>query len=162
MPARSHAADPIAELMQEHNEALLQLKRLNKAVQSFRDDGYTGRSYRQIQEALRFIREEVSVHNRKEETALFPVLERYVDGPTNVMRDDHKKLKKGFVKLHHAVSRVSRNHDSFAAIRNLSTISKDIVQLFVNHIHKENYILFPLVRQFLEKDELREIARRML
>jgi len=162
MPARSRPADPIAELMQEHNEALLQLKRLNKAVQSFRDDGYTSRAYRQIQHALRFIREEVSVHNRKEETALFPVLERYVDGPTRVMRDDHKKLKRGFVKLHHAVARVSRHHDSFAAIRSLSAISKDVVQLFVNHIHKENYILFPLVRQFLEKSELREIARRML
>jgi len=162
MSARSHAADPIAELMQEHNDALLQLKRLNKSVQAVRENGYTSRSYRQIQQALRFIREEVSVHNRKEETALFPVLERYVVGPTKVMRDDHKKLKKGFVKLHGAVAKLSRKHDSFGAIRELSAVSKDVVQLFVNHIHKENYILFPLVRQFLEKDELREIARRML
>jgi iron-sulfur cluster repair protein YtfE (RIC family) len=31
----------------------------------------------------------------------------------------------------------------------------------VNHIHKENHILFPLVQKFLTKDALREIARRM-
>jgi hemerythrin-like domain-containing protein len=36
------------------------------------------------------------------------------------------------------------------------------VQIFVNHIHKENHILFPLVQKFLTKDALREVARRMV
>jgi hemerythrin-like domain-containing protein len=37
-----------------------------------------------------------------------------------------------------------------------------MVQLLVNHIHKENYILFPLVQKFLTRDALREVARRMV
>ena len=156
------AADPIAQLMQEHNEALVQLKRLNKAVEAFTEQGYTAKYFNQIQGALKFIKEEVSVHNHKEETALFPVLERYVVGPTRIMRDDHKKLNKGFLQLRTAVQEVGKKRDSFSAIKRLSTISKQVVQLFVNHIHKENYILFPLVQQFLGKEELREIARRML
>src|SRR5258706_11152830 len=89
--------DPIAQLMQEHNEALLQLKLLKKAVTAFREDGFSARPYRQIQASLRFIEEQVSVHNYKEESALFPVLERYVEGPTRVMRNDHRQLRRGFL-----------------------------------------------------------------
>ena len=156
------SADPIAELMQEHNDTLLQLKLLNKAVRAFRQDGFSAKQFRQIHLALRFIEEEVSIHNHKEERALFPVLERYVDGPTKAMRNDHKQLKRGFLLLSGAIREVNKNRDSFKAIKKLSTIAQEVVQLFVNHIHKENYILFPLVQRFLTKDELREVARKML
>jgi iron-sulfur cluster repair protein YtfE (RIC family) len=77
-------------------------------------------AYRKVLKAVEFIDDEVSIHNRSEEEALFPVLEE------------------------------------------LEEVSKVVVQLFVNHIHKENHILFPLVQKFLTKDALREIARRMV
>jgi hypothetical protein len=125
-------------------------------------NGYSPGSFRHIDSALRFIEEEVSVHNHKEEEALFPVLERYVDGPTRIMRSDHKKLQKGFVRLNSAVVHLKRHRDSFSAIKQLRTVTKEVVQLFVNHIHKENHILFPLVQRFLAKEELREIARKMI
>ncbi len=157
-----HSLDPIAQLMQEHDEALLQLKLLNKAVHNVAMDGYSSKYSKQIVSALKFIEEEVSVHNHKEEAALFPVLERYVDGPTRIMRSDHTKLKKGFVQLRAAVERVNKQRDSFSSIKRLREVSKDVVQLFVNHIHKENHILFPLVQKFLTKDELREIAKKMI
>ena len=112
--------------------------------------------------ALKFIEEEVSVHNHKEEAALFPVLERYVEGPTKIMRNDHKQLRKGFIQLSKAISAVNRNRDSFSAIKRLRTVATSVVQAFVNHIHKENYILFPLVQKLLTKDELREVAKKMI
>ena len=155
-------ADPIAQLLQEHNDALIQLKNLNRAVQAFAQDGYTTRQYRALRGALRFIEEEVSVHNLKEERALFPVLERYVEGPTKLMRQDHRRLKRGFYRLSEAINEVNVNRDSFSAIRRLRTVTTDVIQMFVNHIHKENYILFPLVQRFLSKEELREIARKMI
>ncbi len=154
--------DPIAQLMQEHNEALLQLKHLNKAVRAISEEGYSAREFSRIARAMRFIDQEVGVHNKREESALFPVLERYVEGPTQVMRSDHQKLRAGFTRLRTAVQQVERHRDSFSAIKRLAGVSGDVVQLFVNHIHKENYILFPLVQRFLKKEELREIARRML
>ena len=157
-----HSTDPIAQLMQEHDEALLQLKLLNKAVHGVAQDGYSPKYFRQLSAALKFIEEEVSVHNHKEEAALFPVLERYIEGPTRIMRSDHKKLAKGFVQLNNAVEQVKKHRDSFSAIKRLRTVTKDVVQLFVNHIHKENHILFPLVQRFLSKEELREIAKRMI
>ncbi len=155
-------ADPIAQLLQEHNDALIQLKNLNRAVQAFSQDGYSTKQFRAIKAALRFIEEEVSVHNLKEEKALFPVLERYVEGPTKLMKQDHRKLKKGFYRLSEAIAAVNLNRDSFSAIRKLRGVANEVVQSFVNHIHKENYILFPLVQKFLSRDELREIARKMI
>ena len=156
------STDPIAQLMQEHDEALLQLKQLHKSLTSISVNGYSTKDFRNVRTALKFIEDEVGIHNGKEEKALFPVLERYVEGPTRIMRSDHKKLHKGFAQLSQAVKRYDKNRDSFSATKRLVQVGKGVVQLFVNHIHKENHILFPLIQKFLDKEELREIARKML
>ena len=153
--------DPIAHFMQDHDEALVQLASLNKAARSLEEHGFTHDAYRRVLLALEFIDAEVRIHNRSEEEALFPVLERYVEGPTKVMRGDHKVLRKEFTRLRRAVKKVDKSHQSRQAAKELSAVAKTIVQLFVNHIHKENFILFPLVQKFLTKDALREVARRM-
>jgi hemerythrin-like domain-containing protein len=78
------------------------------------------------------------------------------------MRDEHKVLRREFRKLRTAVTRLERDKKSMTATQELARVSRGMVQLFVNHIHKENHILFPLVQKFLTKDALREVARRML
>lgn len=148
--------------MQDHDEALVQLKLLNRAVRRISEGGYSSREFGRILQAMKFIDREVTVHNAREEKALFPVLERYVDGPTRIMRNDHKTLARYFARLRTAVGRVRERKDSFSAIRQLAATAHEVVQLFVNHIHKENYILFPLVQRFLGRDEMREIARKMI
>jgi len=154
--------DPIARFMQEHDEALVQLSTLNKATRALVEHGFSMESYRKLLRAVEFIEDEVSIHNRREEEALFPVLERYVEGPTRLMREDHRVLKKEFRRLRRSVDRVGARRKDARAAENLATIARGVVQLFVNHIHKENHILFPLVQKFLTKDALREVARRML
>jgi len=148
--------------MQEHDEALVQLSSLNKSTTAIADSGFTSEAYRKVLRAVEFIEVEVSVHNRSEEEALFPVLERYVEGPTALMREDHKVLKKEFRRLRRAVDRVGAQRNDRTAAADLASIARVIVQIFVNHIHKENHILFPLVQKFLTKDALREVARRMV
>ena len=154
--------DPIAQFMQDHDRLLSHLTNLNKAARSLDEKGLTKEALRRIVAALAYLEEEVTVHNMSEEEALFPVLDRYVEGPTKVMRDDHRQLRKEFTRLSRAVSRIQKNKIKRQAARDLSVSAKTMVQLFVNHIHKENSILFPLVRKFLTKDALREIARRMV
>jgi len=154
--------DPIAQLMQEHDEALVQLSTLSRATKSIAEHGYTDEAYNKVLSALKFIEEEVGVHNKSEEEALFPVLERYVEGPTALMRKDHKEMTKEFRRLRHAVLKVAKRRSDGQAARELAAIAKTIIQRFVNHIHKENHILFPLVQKFLTKDALREVARRMV
>ena len=161
-PATRPRVDPIAQLMQEHDEALLHLSSLSKATQHIAENGFSPQRYAVVLEALRFIEEEVSVHNKSEEDALFPVLERYVEGPTTLMRQDHKEMKKKFQQLRRAVRKVGSNRFDPKAAKDLQAVSRVIIQMFVNHIHKENHILFPLVQKFLTKDALREVARRML
>ncbi len=158
----SRQIDPIARLLQDHDRALVQLATLNKAAKAISEHGFSPESFRKVLSALEFIEEEVSVHNTREEEALFPVLERYVEGPTGLMREDHKTLKKEFTRLRRAVDTMEDNKRSKRAARELASVSRTMVQIFVNHIHKENYILFPLVQKFLTKDALREVARRMV
>ncbi len=156
------AVDPIAQFMQEHDEMLLKLSSLNKYGRQLAEDGYSDSAFEHVLSAVEFLRQEVRVHNKSEEEALFPVLERYVEGPTKLMRQDHKKLAKEFRRLERAVEEVRRSSLNGKSVAHLSDITRSIVQLFVNHIHKENHILFPLVQKFLTKDALREVARRML
>lgn len=154
--------DPIAQFMQEHDEMLVQLSSLNKFTRHIAEHGYSEDSFGRVLAAVEFIEQEVSVHNKSEEEALFPVLERYVEGPTRLMRQDHKHLKKAFRQLQRVVRTVEKRPSNKEAVEELAETSRSIVQLFVNHIHKENHILFPLVQKFLTKDALREVARRML
>lgn len=154
--------DPIARFMQDHDEALAQFATLRKYTRLVAEQGYSVAAFRRILGAVEFIENEVGVHNTSEEEALFPVLERYVEGPTRLMRTEHRELKREFRRLRRAVDRVEEHRTSKRASADLAAIAGNITQLFVNHIHKENYILFPLVQKFLTKDALREVARRMV
>ena len=162
MQGRKKHIDPIAQFMQEHDEMLVHLSSLNKATTSLSQHGFSVDAFNKVTAALRFIEDEVGVHNKREEEALFPVLERYVEGPTRLMREDHKNLKKEYLKLRQAASRLNKRKESKTAALDLETTAKGIVQRLVNHIHKENHILFPLVQKFMTKDALREVARRMI
>src|SRR5712692_279942 len=114
---RRKVTDPIAQLMQEHDETLYQLQKLSKASRGLLEKGYSSGYFRQIIASLQFISEEVNHHNHTEEQALFPILERYVEGPTRIMRNDHKKLYKNFVKLRKAVVKVKANKRDPEAVR---------------------------------------------
>lgn len=158
MPIR----DPIAVFLKEHDTALVQLQILKRSASEIRKKGYSEKTFRQLLKATEFVDEEVRVHNGKEEKALFPVVEKYVDGPTAVLRDEHVKMARTYKKLHFSIEMLTENHDDKTARAELAEAADAIVQLMVNHIHKENQILFPLVKRFLTKEELRKIAQRML
>jgi hemerythrin-like domain-containing protein len=153
--------DPIARFMQEHSVTLLQLSALNRASRELEERGFSAEAFGRVLTALDFLQEEVGHHNAREEKALFPVLDRYVEGPTSVMRLEHKTLKRELRRLKTSVKAVAQKHSSKRAIKEMRAQSGLVVQQFVNHIHKENNILFPLVQKFLTQDALREIARRM-
>jgi hemerythrin-like domain-containing protein len=154
--------DPIAMFMKEHDAALVQLRILKKSAEEIKKKGYTEKVFKQLLKATEFVDEEVRVHNGKEESALFPIIERYVDGPTNVLRDDHVRMAKIYKKLYYSINTLKTSHDDKTARVELFDAAESIVQLMVNHIHKENLILFPLVKRFLTKEELREVAQRLL
>jgi len=158
MPVR----DPIAIFLKEHDTALVQLGILKKSALEIKKKGYSEKTFRQLLKASEFVDEEVRVHNGKEESALFPAIEKYVDGPTSVLREDHVRMARIYKKLHYSLRVLAENHEDKVARAELGEAAEDIVQLMVNHIHKENQILFPLVKRFLTKEELRKVAQKML
>jgi hemerythrin-like domain-containing protein len=153
--------DPIAQFMQDHDQLLVQLSVLNKSARAMETTGYAVEHFQRLMTVVGYIEEEIRVHNASEEAALFPVLDRYVEGPTRMMRDDHRQLKKEFLQLRKLAHRAAGTTRNKELIAELAAQCRTLVQLFVNHIHKENHILFPLVQKFLTKDALREVARRM-
>jgi len=154
--------DPIALLMKEHEDALVKLQILKKSSQDIKKKGYTEKSFKQLLGAVEYVDEEVRHHNKHEEDALFPIVERYVDGPTTVLREDHAKMGKIYKKLSSSIKVLKENHDDKTARQELCESAEDIVQLMVNHIHKENQILFPMIQRFCTKEELREVAKKLL
>jgi len=154
--------DPIALLLKEHEEALTKLQLLKKSATEIKKKGYSEKSFRALLKAVEYVDEEVRVHNKHEEDALFPIVERYVDGPTSTLRDDHIKMSKLYKKLSYSIKAMKENPDDKIARQELVESAEAIVQLMVNHIHKENYILFPMVQRFVSKEELREVAKKLL
>ena len=154
--------DPIALLMKEHEDALIKLQLLKKSSTDIKKKGYSEKSFKSLLKAVEYVDEEVRVHNKHEEDALFPIVERYVDGPTSVLRDDHVKMAKIYKKLTYSIKAMKDNPDDKVARQELAESAEDIVQLMVNHIHKENHILFPMVKKFCSKEELREVAKKLL
>jgi len=154
--------DPIALLMKEHEEALMKLHRLKKDAQELKKKGYSEKVFKSLLNAADYVDEEVRVHNKHEEDALFPVVERYVDGPTSVLREDHAKMSKIYKKLNYSIKALKENHDDKTSRQELCESAEAIVHLMVNHIHKENQILFPMIQRFCTKEEIREIAKKLL
>jgi hemerythrin-like domain-containing protein len=154
--------DPIALLMREHEEALTKLHRLKKDAQELKKNGYSEKIFKSLLKAAEYVDEEVRVHNKHEEDALFPIVERYVDGPTSVLREDHAKMSKIYKKLNYSIKALKENHDDKTSRQELCESAEEIVQLMVNHIHKENQILFPMIQRFCTKEEIREIAKKLI
>jgi hemerythrin-like domain-containing protein len=153
--------DPIAQLIREHEQALQKLHLLNQTTDEFIREGFSEERFERILSAARYIKEEVSVHNLSEEQLLFPALERHVDGPTRTLRQDHKELEEAHGEFEESIEKVRANPYDRMAITELVSASKNVVRIFVNHIHKENDILFPIARKVLSKEELRSIARKI-
>ncbi len=154
--------DPIAMFMKEHDFALVQLRILKKSAEDIKKNGYTEKTFKQLLKATEFVDEEVRVHNAKEEKALFPVIERFVEGPTNSLREDHQKMGKVYKKLQYSIRAIQENTEDDIAQEELCDAANEIVQLMVNHIHKENHILFPIAQKFLSKKELREVMQKLV
>ena len=90
--------DPIAIFLKEHDEALLHLEKLKRTAVEIKKIGLNNKLLKQLEGSLQFIEEEVMVHNLKEEKALFPVIEKFVEGPTISLKDDHAKCL-NFIKI---------------------------------------------------------------
>ncbi len=107
-------------------------------------------------DVLRFADEfDHGLHHQKEEQLLFPALERVGlspdQGPTAVLRDEHRRIR--FWRLRLEQTLVARDRTRLAAT------AASYVDVLRSHVMKENQILFPLCRRLLDEATLATLHR---
>jgi len=100
-------------------------------------------------------------HHAKEETALFPVLERHgvsIEGCTiqNLM-SEHERGREIMRTLADALIEYKRG-DSMVSPK-ICTALRGTVDLYKDHIWRENILLFPAAEKVLQKSEQRDVTK---
>jgi len=140
----------------DHKKIIKILKRLAESLTS-------GQKTSELMEALR---KTMEAHFSKEETVLFPILNKHfesklkeagadlkpVGGPVNVMRLEHTALRTIIKNLEQALERDDRE-SSQRTFRRLSSLLK-------SHIFREENVLYVIADAKLGEREKAEIARR--
>lgn len=170
--------DPIEHLLNEHREIMAQIADLRQAVQTLAIRG---------QEALpetllvfnrigQMMATELDLHRHKEDDIFFPALEAIFGTqgtPTEVMRQEHQDIHAQGILLRQTLYELNEvQHPAIEAggaqLRQLASnggsaealkhTGEEIIDLLDLHFGKEEEILFPMARQILEDETLRQIA----
>ena len=100
-------------------------------------------------------------HHMKEEDALFPTLERRAINPAGCtiqsLKNEHEQSRILTTTLSDATGQY-KNGDPTAKSKISATISSSI-DLFSDHVWRENILLFPAAEKGLQKPELDEVTR---
>jgi hemerythrin-like domain-containing protein len=98
-------------------------------------------------------------HHEKEDNHLFPLLARKgvpVAGcPIGVLTHEHETSRRLTADLGAAVDAFLKNPQPMSQF--LITTLRGIVELYPNHIWKENYLLFPMTDKLLDEEEQRQL-----
>jgi hemerythrin-like domain-containing protein len=100
-------------------------------------------------------------HHAKEEDVLFPTLER--NGvrsqgcPIGTLTSEHKQGRALMTALNDAIEKYARGDSTAKAT--ISATIKGAIDLYTDHIWREDYLLFPMTEKVLPKSELETLTR---
>ncbi len=101
-------------------------------------------------------------HHEKEENHLFPLLVKkgvpVMGCPIGALTHEHQTSRKLTADLNAAVEAYLKNPPGMGHF--LVTILRGIVELYPNHIWKENYLLFPMTDKILNQNEQQELLEK--
>lgn len=157
----SDSRDPIDILLQEHSVALQYLQQLRDATELIRINGFSYEAFQKIEESIHIIHAEIRLHNEKEERYLFPLLERHIKTPPEVMRNEHRELWKELDRIEECLKDVEESRIYSNTVRELIHCCTSMINMLTNHIEKENNVLFPMAKQLLTADEYLQLQQDM-
>lgn len=100
-------------------------------------------------------------HHAKEEDVLFPTLEKNGVSPQGcpigTLKTEHKQGRALMTALNEAIGKYA-NGDSTAKHAISATI-KGAIDLYPDHIWREDYLLFPMTEKVLPKPELENLTK---
>jgi regulator of cell morphogenesis and NO signaling len=107
---------------------------------------------------------DLALHIRKEDTGLFPALEKYLpreQGPLAVMLHEHREITQENRALREGVADLDQ-HPSTAgrAAVQIRDHGRWLVQELRSHLFKEEQVLFPFAEARLSEEEDREIVQK--
>jgi hemerythrin-like domain-containing protein len=171
-------APALKKLIDDHENFLKVLSALDNALVALKANQW--RFTPEISGAMkRFFEchdEEIVVHTRREEKALFPILrERFLTSgehspgpnpvtPVEMMEADHARVTQStalFFNLLGLASRMRDPIDRNLLFEHAFGLGQEIVETMKLHIYKENTTLFPLAQTLLTPKEFTQIQERM-
>ena len=128
--------------------------RLDKLFQKFRTLKHS--RFEEAKECLDEFLNGLLKHIGWEEEILFPVFEDKTafkaEGPTVVMRFEHKQIKQALRLIHQSVQEANVATDDYEGI---------LLEVLTQHNAKEEGILYPALDELLSHDELAQILERI-
>lgn len=149
---------PTEDLIHEHNTIRIMLSIMSKIARNIKTD--QGFDTKDIEKIIDFIKTFADkCHHGKEETSLFPALVLagipLDNGPVGVMLNEHN-IGRGYING--LVSGVEDYNKNFANSSGLiEACLTNYVNLFQDHIQKEEDVLFPMTNKVLNVQKQNEI-----
>jgi hypothetical protein len=145
---------PIHVLVKEHEflqDSVVNFKILNDKINEKNNFSEALPLIIKIQEYIDKF-DKIELYFQKEENALFPVLEKHgIEKPPIIMWKEHDVFRELRKRLKELKNKRDENFETFK--EKLWKISTGIVDLILNHIHKEHFVLFPSALQALDENE---------
>lgn len=155
---------PTDVLKHEHRQIEERLEELSADLRAVADRGADEEVLARIERVAGYIDHEMAIHHRKEEEGLFPLLARHLqeDLDLDSRVADHEDLSIMSGKFRDALEDCRRQSGSeglFAA-QMLKGYGLYIVHLVLEHLLKEDQILFLVADRYLTPEQEEQIFRR--
>jgi hemerythrin-like domain-containing protein len=153
---------PTDVLKHEHRRIEERLSALSAALETLGERGSEPAILDRIEEIARRIDREMALHHRKEEEGLFPILAPYLDEHLNLdgRVADHEDLNIMSGKFKAAIEECRGAPANRFAAQMLRGYGLYIVHLVLEHLLKEDQILFLVAEHSLSAEEEAEVFRR--
>jgi len=150
--------DPFAPLLADHEdfgEKLMELEATLDEMMASR--GATVANRELIDEAIRFLEEELVPHFRREEEIVLPPIAARIGrfgSLVNVVMYEHDEIRRELRKLKESRDVLAESPDPWPAIQELNRHGIFTIQFLADHFRKERTSLFPTARADLSSEEL--------
>lgn len=156
---------PLQQLKNEHAPLLKQMNKISRLVHEIQqgsfDQEWDTKWYKLYQNVVLFLCQ-LKIHTYQEEHFLFPLLKRYLEeeGTLMVMDYEHKKAMQTIIQF---LETFEKRKIPFAHIEALSLLSCiEMTNLtIIEHLSKEEEVLFPLAERYLSPIEKDLILEKM-
>ncbi len=150
---------PTEILSNDHKVVLEKLKLFEQTVNNFKSPN----AKKFFEDLKIFLKEEVNVHFKKEENALFPEMEKFIprdEGPIGQMLMEHEDLYKYEDNFIRGIDLFSKDENNGEAQKLIKENAISYINLLREHIYKEDNMLFMMADMHLEEDQINAIMKK--